>query len=200
MLYAIPQTQPDAILSCEVTEEALVLHLQDRIDRIAREKLETEALIQTYGAALAAERLVQSHAERTYAWINWQVAPLFACTIGIGALAALWSGSLLIGLLWTLFIGSGQWTIHTWAYESLYRFEDSILFKNIDQGLLNLRRIEALDLQELDRAQLTHKATQIQSLVNAALVARRIDPTVSEKILSRLINSLFVHDDYICDI
>lgn len=151
----------------------------------------TEPLIETYGAALAAKRLAQSHTERTYARIYWQVAPLLACTFGMGALTAIWSGSLVIGLAWTIFMGSGQWIMHTHAYESAYRWEDPILFKNVDLGLLNLRRIEALDLKELDKVSLAHTATRIQGLINATLVARRTDPTASEKIINRLIGALF---------
>jgi len=175
-------------------DDALVLQLEDRIESIARENLETSALMQRYGALDAAERLADSHGKRTYAWIQWQVTPLFSCAVGLGLLTAFWSSSLIIGAVWMIIMGCAQWTAFELAYESTYRTEDAILFKNIDQGLLNLRRIEALDLKELDKISLSHRATQIQSLINTALVARRTDLTVSERIIQRLIGALFNYD------
>lgn len=200
ILYSIPKTQPPVVESCEVTEHELVLHLDDRTDRIARDRLSTEALIETYGALEAAERIAQSHGERTYEWINWQVAPLFACTLGIPTLATCLSHSSLIGLIWLLFTSGCQWTAHALAYESAYRSEDTTLFNNLDCGLLNLRRIEALEIGEIDKVRLKHRTGQIESLAHAALLARRTDPTVSERIINNLFSTLFDTSYYISDL
>lgn len=201
MIYAIPDTSLASIQSCEIdndelvvylekrtkyaTKNELVTRLEKRIEYIALDGLTADYLITRYGPALAASRLTASHGTRTYQYIYWQAIPLFIATISLGLVATL-ASTLPVGIIWLGIGGAFQWMIHTLAYESTYRTEDPILLDNINKGLLNLRRIEALGLNKIDTVAFKHELNRIQSIADSYLRIRRTDPTVTEQVLAAL--------------
>ena len=178
MLYSIPDTTQEAIVSCEVDDNNLIITTEKKTETCALKGLSTQKLANQYGAALALERFTQSYGERSYNWINWQVTPIFMITLGLPLL----TGEAVLGLITAAVLLSIQFLVHTVAGESVYRTEDSGLAKNVDVGLLNLRRIQALNLESIDAIGLEHTIRRMQGIVDNRLQARRTDPTTGQSI------------------
>lgn len=181
MIYSIPDTTQEAIVSCEVRDDNLLIATEQKTESCALSTLTTQKLVDDYGAALALERFTQSYGDRSYNWINWQVMPIFMITLGL-PLTLLLSGEVVGALVSASVLLSIQFLVHAIAGESVYRNEDSGLAKNIDVGLLNLRRIQALDIENIDSIGLDHTMRRMQGIVNNTLQARRTDPTTGQSI------------------
>jgi len=165
IFYSIPNTRPPIIESCEATEDEVIFHTDAGVQRIAKERLSTNNLIDTYGGGEALSRYTASYGARPYAMKTSGIVIAIASTILCVAVPPL---VLLSAFAW--------FVAYLGAAESNYEKENLTLCENVRIGLLNLRRIENLHIEQIDHVLLEDTLRYTQAIAHSALGARKGPP------------------------
>lgn len=150
VFFSIPNTRPPIITSCEATEDEVILHLEEGVDRIAKSTLSTNYLIQTYGATNANTRYLmpfysRPSASETFSKMKITALVLTILSVTLACFLPFPTGFFFASV--AFFIATVVYSVSTLMD---YDEENIILYENMRLGLINLRRIQNLGPQNFD--------------------------------------------------